>query len=104
MNNQTEVNDKKHAEGQSCLNDGLGAWINVNDRLPNLGQEVLAFRPEAHLSQDPHIVVREFTATARKSPQGVMHRFNCWCHVTHWIPLPQAPNVELRGDASRRPA
>ena len=100
MNIEYKQDVTKVAEGQSLLNDGLGAWVNVDDRLPNLGQKVIAFRPQAHLSQDEHIVIARLMATAHKSPQGVTHCFDCWCHVTHWSPLLEAPNAEVRGCAN----
>jgi len=50
MNNQTEVNDKKHVEGQSRLNVGLDAiaymiylstWTNENESIENFDDALL---------------------------------------------------------------
>lgn len=66
-------------------------WISVEDRLPEVGQEVLVYRPLAGETSDPLVVIRKFSGLSRVSPQGFEHRFDCWCHPTHWMPLPGLP-------------
>ena len=69
-------------------------WIPVSERLPEIGIEILAFRPQAKESQDSKLTFTFLTNNAHESPQGVVHRFECWCHVSHWMPLPSAPKGE----------
>lgn len=76
----------------------MSEWISVEDRLPDIGVECLFYRPLAEQTGDPVISVK----TAKKD------KGDCWpltvpkgekpcnpssgfCHVTHWMPLPDAP-------------
>lgn len=73
-------------------------WISVNDQLPPVGERCLFYMPLAEQSGDSVVAVK----TAMKNGQP------CWpntvpngedpcnpsngdCHVTHWMPLPSAP-------------
>ena len=73
-------------------------WIPVSERLPPVGDQCLFYRPLANKSGDKIIAIK----TAM--PNGQF----CWtdtipdgeiqcnpsdgsCHVTHWMPLPTAP-------------
>lgn len=67
-------------------------WISVDDRLPEVGQEVLVYRPLAHETNDPHIALRQYIGGSHKSPQGVEHGFDCWCHPSHWMQRPPSPH------------
>jgi hypothetical protein len=67
-------------------------WISVNDRLPEIGQFVLCYRPLAKETNDPIYDVRVFDGNERTSPQGIKHCFDMWCHPSHWMPLPAPPN------------
>lgn len=67
-------------------------WISVDDRLPQVGQEVLVYRPLAHETNDPHIALRQYIGGSHKSPQGVEHGFDCWCHPSHWMQRPPSPH------------
>lgn len=69
----------------------MSEWISVEDRLPEIGVDVWVYRPLAHLSNDPHMRVSKRQSYSAASPQGVIHPFSCWCHVTHWMPLPEPP-------------
>ena len=69
----------------------MDKWINIEDRLPEFSQDVLCFRPLAHYTEDPKIKISYRRRSMRTSPQGVKHHFACWCHVTHWMPLPESP-------------
>jgi hypothetical protein len=66
-------------------------WISVEERLPEVGQSCLVYRPLAELTNDPVYDVREYCGRSVVSPQGVVHGFDCWCHPTHWMSLPEAP-------------
>jgi hypothetical protein len=73
-------------------------WIPVSERMPPVGERCLFYRPLADNSGDNVITVK----TAMKNGQ------HCWtntvpdgeelcnpsngaCHVSHWMPLPSAP-------------
>lgn len=64
-------------------------WVSIDDRLPPLGEMVLAYRPNAHLSNDPHYKITFITDREQKSPTNVTHKWECWCEVSHWMPLPK---------------
>lgn len=72
----------------------MADWIKCSERLPEIGVEVWVYRPLAHLSNDSHMRTATRQAYESKSPQGVSHPFSCWCHVTHWQPLPSLPEQE----------
>lgn len=64
----------------------VGGWISVEDRLPEVGKVVLAFGTRS--------------ATTGMF-QGVSIRNDLWFwkgntikHVSHWMPLPEAPKEE----------
>lgn len=59
--------------------------------------EIIGFRPQAHLTSDPPVCVSHRVSRPQTSPQGVKHYFDCWCHPTHWIPIPPLP-VALHGE------
>lgn len=64
----------------------LNGWISVFKQLPKDGQEVLAYRPHAHLtpSHDRNIKVCKYGAR-NDVFLGSMHE------VTHWQPLTEPP-------------
>lgn len=75
-------------------------WISVEDRLPEVGQGVIAYRPTAHLSNDPPITITFYAGGFRnESWQGVKHGFDCLCHPSHWMPLPDVPAASVEQEA-----
>jgi len=78
------------AQPAPSLPDG---WISVEDRLPEIGQGVIAYRPTAQQTSDPTICVTFYRGRGfeREDWQGVVHGFDCLCHPSHWMPLPAAP-------------
>ena len=74
----------------------MSEWISVDDRLPEAGVKVLVFRPMAGESHEPNITIsfRLVDGIETVSPQGIQHPFDCWCHVTHWYPLPASPEYK----------
>lgn len=67
-------------------------WISVQNRLPGKGVMVLVYRPDAHLSHDPHYTLDMYTGIKQKDPQGNYHEFGRWCRPSHWMPLPEPPD------------
>ncbi|HCT8382074.1 TPA: DUF551 domain-containing protein [Citrobacter freundii] len=66
-------------------------WIPVSERMPDEGSEVIVFRPRAEESNDPPVK----TATY-KGGREYYHGFDCYCEPTHWMPLPAAPQQEVK--------
>ena len=58
-------------------------WISVEERLPEAGQEVVAFYP---FLQSPMLVWYG----------GKPHSWSHSGTVTHWLPLPQLPSAEVQ--------
>jgi hypothetical protein len=69
----------------------MSHWISIADKLPEIGQRVLAYRPTAEATHDDKIMLVVFTGTITESWQGVKHRFGCICHPTHWMAAPKEP-------------
>ncbi len=66
-------------------------WIPCSERMPEMGEMVVCFRPQAQESVDQQFAVDTYTGRIHKSPQGVEHGFDRWCHPSHWMPLPAPP-------------
>lgn len=104
----------------SPSNDGLGAWIECTDRLPEPGMPVLvacgrhvlraAHAPKFGLSEDqwgeflPDGGEYDADTDMTYWPEGWyewnQHEETHWMldsNPTHWMPLPQAPNVMFSG-------
>lgn len=72
-------------------------WINVEERLPEKGQQVIAYRPTATLTQDEPVAFVRYTGRPNTSWQGIEHGFDHICHPTHWMPLPPPPAITKAG-------
>lgn len=81
-----EAQKRKNTERPAVIADD---WVSVDDRLPENTQEVLAYRPDAHLEPacDRNIKICKYLAI-HKTFIGSMHE------VTHWQPLPSPPSAE----------
>lgn len=93
---ENEYQDGYQAEWNACRSAMLQAgnspaipdgWVAVRERVPEVGQAVLAYRPDAPESDDPLIKMTVYTGKSH-------HGFNCYCTPTHWMPLPAAPQQE----------
>ena len=58
--------------------NNVGKWIPVTERLPEYGQEVLVYTGNM---KKPIVMGYKFW---KKD-------YDSWCHVTHWMPLPEPP-------------
>lgn len=77
------------ADGNSpVIPDG---WVPCSERMPSVGEKVLAYRPDAPESNDPLIKMAKYVG---KSAHG--HGFDCYCKPSHWMPLPAAPQQEVK--------
>ncbi|EOY8504129.1 DUF551 domain-containing protein [Enterobacter cloacae] len=66
-------------------------WVACVERMPSAGEKVLAYRPDAPESNDPLIRMATYVGG---SAHG--HGFDCYCKPTHWMPLPAAPQKEVK--------
>jgi len=66
-------------------------WVACSERMPSAGEKVLAYRPDAPESNDPLIKMATYVGG---SAHG--HGFDCYCKPTHWMPLPAAPQQEVK--------
>ena len=73
-------------------------WIPVSERLPPVGDRCLFYRPLAEKSGDKVIAVKTAMADGQfcwtnTIPDGAVqcNPSDGACHVTHWMPLPAAP-------------
>lgn len=66
-------------------------WVACSERMPSIGEKVLAYRPDAPESNDPLIKMAKYVG---KSAHG--HGFDCYCKPSHWMPLPAAPQQEAQ--------
>ena len=125
---ETPLNDKEANVGLSDSNGGLGGWISVEEMLPK-GIVLACYKPTR---TNQRIIIRaqyfrqfeepsegdtdnfEYNAADDTSyiPAGWYECVSNWDDyssvfvdgiVTHWMPLPMTPNVELTGSASRCP-
>lgn len=67
-------------------------WVACSERMPSVGVQVLAYRPDAPESDDPLIRMATYLG---KSAHG--HGFDCYCKPTHWMPLPYPPKEVKNG-------
>ncbi|MTI12142.1 DUF551 domain-containing protein [Sansalvadorimonas verongulae] len=70
-------------------NHRASQWISVERKVPDVGQVVLVYRPEADKSHDNFVRMAKYTGVDNYSPQNVKHQFDCWCHPTHWMAIPK---------------
>ncbi|MFK8477873.1 DUF551 domain-containing protein [Enterobacter kobei] len=83
-----ELNRKLADCNSPVIQDG---WVACVERMPSAGEQVLAYRPDAPESNDPLIKMATYVGG---SAHG--HGFDCYCKPTHWMPLPAAPQQELK--------
>ena len=65
-------------------------WQDISTA-PKDGRLIIVYRPLAAETGDPLIKITHMNRYPQKSPQGVKHYADCWCHPTHWLPLPPPP-------------
>jgi hypothetical protein len=71
-------------------------WISVKDKLPELGSRVLAYGNDS--DREFGITTVDYVKYSREqSPSWAMVSSGCGCcdsclNVSHWMPLPEAPN------------
>ena len=77
------------ADGNSpVIPDG---WVACSERMPEEGSKVIVFRPRASESNDPPV-----KAATYKGGREYYHGFDCYCEPTHWMPMPAAPQQEVK--------
>ncbi|EJM8821673.1 DUF551 domain-containing protein [Escherichia coli] len=69
----------------------LDGWVACSERMPEEGQKVLVFRPCAEESNDPPV-----KSAIYKGGREYYHGFDCYCEPSHWMPLPSAPQQEVK--------
>ena len=88
MNDEKPQTDETPTGAASALSAGLGAWMPIATA-PKDGSDILAYNPATR----KHVVVF-WKRDAWIFPELVFSS-----SITHWMPLPDAPNVEFSGDA-----
>lgn len=83
-----ELNKRLEAGNSPVIPDG---WVACSERMPEEGSKVIVFRPRASESNDPPVK----TATY-KGGREYYHGFDCYCEPTHWMPMPAAPQQEVK--------
>ena len=78
-----------------------GEWISVKDRLPELREEVLVYAIGKEAAFSPIIAISElYIFKLLPFSNGTLEWRDPWDYfsknyeVTHWMPLPDAPEVE----------
>lgn len=92
-NSGIEINAEKIFAERDALNSPVipDGWVACVERMPSAGEKVLAYRPDAPESNDPLIKMATYVGG---SAHG--HGFDCYCKPTHWMPLPAAPQQEVK--------
>ena len=83
------MEQKSLAEKQATSN-----WISVEERLPKIYQTVLVYRE--NISAHGGYMTLEYIVPDFGKPTQWKNDLNTWkSKVTHWMPLPEPPEVEL---------
>ena len=64
-------------------------WIPVEERLPEEGESVLAYFPPQPYCPNPTVGEAVYAGQGNWSTEH-----GGWFHVTHWMPLPEPPEVK----------
>lgn len=72
----------------------VSPWISVDDRLPEVGQSVLCYRPYAVNSGDRPVKIDKYEGWLNADFEGREHGFYSTCKPTHWMPLPEPPKAK----------
>lgn len=114
MNDQTATPVIRSTSGQSRSTVGLGAWVPVGVRLPEKDVWVQVFEDDNDNPQNAAWGRLRGTLRQRVTPAKLLHvdseGYGEWylCYVggshvshvrnvTHWRPMSEAPNDEVRG-------
>lgn len=100
----TNETGKNPAGAESELNAGLGVWLS-SDTAPKDGTKILVFEScgelaISHWFEMSHI---EYEPVGDLFRRVEIKDGGAWNsnHFDFWMPLPETPNVELRGDQRR---
>ena len=77
-------------------------WISVDERLPGVGDSylvVVKLKYEWETEWEYNVDVAGFCPGGGGYIDDMWNTFNDWCegqecHVTHWLPLPEAPRMK----------
>jgi len=99
MNNQTEVNDKEHAEGQSLLNTGLGLLVYKAEDIKTIDETLAkcqvveeAFRQECSDSDELLKMIR-LDPEIYRTECGYLNLPKIRAALAHPDDYPMMPNV-----------
>ena len=62
----------------------MAEWISVKDRMPEKGSSVLIYSKEGKRAE----------GTYMGGGRWMQYRWSCYVTVTHWMPLPEPPEVK----------
>lgn len=66
----------------------MGEWISVKDRLPEIGIKVLVFITYTSVNDEIDVDMIDPSISHTSEPWGTYLSK----HITHWMPLPEAPH------------
>ena len=112
MNEQTEQSETEGMGAASELSAGLGAWVPMAERLPPTNTPILICASDGTVcaAEFEHEPARDWIWWNGAGFSGYEWDWNweCvsqpWKGVTHWMPLPEAPNVVIQGPPAGGPA
>lgn len=72
----------------------MSEWISVEDRLPDVGQQVLCLGIEPFEDEEgntSHRNVYDLGEIEKKGYSLAMYAYDFDAYATHWMPLPEPP-------------
>ena len=91
-----DIDVRTMAAWQSGYNEGIAKyrWISVEDELPKEGQSCIILIDRKALQGMPRIRSAVYAPNVMMQQEGFAYnRMSKKHHITHWMPLPQAPTV-----------
>lgn len=71
-------------------------WVSVKEKLPNIGESVIVYQFEDKINNGLYVAWIEKLGIENKPVWQYSWCCGCYCpaEITHWMPLPDAPEIE----------